>query len=281
MIVDCAIYQDGRRTHTPDDLSDALDQARAQGDSFVWVGVHDPTEAEFAGIAAEFGLHPLAVEDVLKAHQRPKLEIYPDALFAVVRPLRYHDDSGTVSASELMVFIGDAFVVTIRHGEAATAAEVRAGLEDRPSVLKHGPIAVLYAICDSVVDDYLEVAVELQVDLEELEEKVFAPIGGDSARIAATIYEFKRQVMEFRRASGPLAEPMARMAAGGMPYTPGAPSRSSATSPTTSPGSPTPGSPWTGCCPTSSPRTSPRSASGRTTTCARSPPGRPWPRCPR
>ncbi|WP_329361473.1 magnesium and cobalt transport protein CorA [Streptomyces sp. NBC_00669] len=220
MIVDCAIYQDGRRTHTPDDLSDALDQARAQGDSFVWVGVHDPTEAEFAGIAAEFGLHPLAVEDVLKAHQRPKLEIYPDALFAVVRPLRYHDDSGTVSASELMVFIGDAFVVTIRHGEAATAAEVRAGLEDRPSVLKHGPIAVLYAICDSVVDDYLEVAVELQVDLEELEEKVFAPIGGDSARIAATIYEFKRQVMEFRRASGPLAEPMARMAAGGMPYTP-------------------------------------------------------------
>jgi magnesium transporter len=219
VIVDCAIYRDGRRADTPDDLSDALDQARRQGDSFVWIGVHEPTEAEFAGIASEFGLHPLAVEDVLKAHQRPKLEIYPDALFAVVRPLKYHDADGTVSASELMVFVGDAFVITIRHGDAATAAEARVRLEGKPSVLKHGPVAVLHAICDSAVDDYLDIAAELQVDLEELEEKVFAPVGGDSARTAATIYSFKRQVLEFRRASGPLAEPMARMAAGGMPYT--------------------------------------------------------------
>ncbi|WP_202238059.1 magnesium and cobalt transport protein CorA [Actinacidiphila reveromycinica] len=219
MIVDCAIYRDGRRTGSPDDLSDALDQARSQGDSFVWIGVHDPTEAEFAGIASEFGLHPLAVEDVLKAHQRPKLETYPGALFAVLRPLRYHDDTGTVSASELMVFIGDAFVVTIRHGATSTAAQARARLEERPEVLRRGPVVVLHAICDSVVDDYLEVAADLQVDLEELEEKVFAPVGGDSARTAATIYAFKRQVLEFRRASGPLAEPMARMAAGGMPYT--------------------------------------------------------------
>ncbi|WP_335982585.1 MULTISPECIES: magnesium and cobalt transport protein CorA [Streptomycetaceae] len=219
MIVDCALYRDGRRTRTPDDLSAALARARGQGDSFLWIGVHDPTEPEFADIAAALELHPLAVEDVVKAHQRPKLEIYPGALFAVLRPLRYDDAKGTVGASELMVFLGDAFVVTIRHGATGAAAAARTRLEKDPAMLKHGPVAVLHAICDSVVDDYLDVATELQVDLEELEERVFAPVGGDSARTAATIYAFKRQVLEFRRATGPLAEPMARMAAGGMPYT--------------------------------------------------------------
>ncbi|SEG81992.1 magnesium transporter [Actinacidiphila yanglinensis] len=219
MIVDCAIYREGRRAPTPDDLSDALDQARASGDAFVWVGVTEPTESEFDHIASEFGLHPLAVEDVLKAHQRPKLEIYHESLFAVVRPLRYDDARGTVTASELMVFVGDSFVVTVRHGETHTAADVRARLESQPEVLRHGPDSVLYAICDHVVDDYLDIAGELQTDLEELEEKVFAPVGKDAARTAATIYAFKRQVLEFRRASGPLAEPMARMASGSMPFT--------------------------------------------------------------
>jgi magnesium transporter len=219
VIVDCAIYRDGRRAKSPGDLSDALDEARRTGDAFVWVGVHEPTEEEFENIASEFGLHPLAVEDVLKAHQRPKLELYREALFAVVRPLTYHDHDGTVTATELMVFVGDAFVVTVRHGESRTAAHVRDRLENDRGVLRHGPVAVLYAICDSVVDDYLDIAAELQVDLEELEEKVFAPIGGDSARTAETIYSFKRQVLEFRRATGPLAEPMARMASGSMPYT--------------------------------------------------------------
>ena len=218
MIVDRALYRGGRRTRTPDDLKDALAAARAAGDGFVWVGVHDPTPDEFDMVADAFGLHPLAVEDALKAHQRPKLEVYRESLFAVVKPLDYKDDGGTVSASELMVFLGDGFVVTVRHGRAAVAAQVRARLENEPDVLRHGPASVLYAIYDSVVDTYLDIAVELQLDLEELEEQVFDPSGGTAAGTAATIYGFKRQVLEFRRCSNPLTDPLARLAAGSVPY---------------------------------------------------------------
>ena len=218
MIVDCAIYKDGRRAETPNDLSDALAEARATDDSFIWIGLSEPTDQEFDRVASEFGLHPLAVEDALTAHQRPKLESYREALFTVVKPLAYDDDRDEVTASELMVFIGDAFVVTVRHGEAHTAADVRARMEQRPEVLRHGPVAVLYAICDAVVDDYMAIALELQTDPEELEEKVFAPSGGGDSRLASTIYGFKRQVMEFRRATSPLTAPMARLAGGGVPF---------------------------------------------------------------
>ncbi|WP_037909217.1 magnesium/cobalt transporter CorA [Actinacidiphila yeochonensis] len=218
MIVDCALYRDGRRTRTPDDLEEALAAARAAGEAFVWVGVHDPTPEEFDRVSAAFGLHPLAVEDALKAHQRPKLEVYQESLFAVVRPLDYDDDAGTVTPSELMVFLGEGFVVTVRHGRAAVAGQVRARLEKDPAVLRHGPASVLYAICDSVVDAYLDIAAELQLDLEELEERVFDPSGGTATGTAATIYAFKRQVLEFRRCSGPLAEPLGQLAAGEVPY---------------------------------------------------------------
>jgi magnesium transporter len=135
-------------------------------------------------------------------------------LFTVVKPLSYDDARGTVSASELMVFVGESFVVTVGHGAATTAAEARVRMEETPDILRHGPVAVLHAICDCVVDAYLDIAAELQSDLEELEEQVFAPSGGDSARIAGVIYAFKRQVLEFRRATNPLAEPMARLASG-------------------------------------------------------------------
>ncbi|CAO0829024.1 Magnesium transport protein CorA OS=Streptomyces microflavus OX=1919 GN=corA PE=3 SV=1 [Streptomyces microflavus] len=145
----------------------------------------------------EFGLHPLAVEDALRAHQRPKLEVYDDSLFAVLKPVVYESSSDTVSTDELMIFIGDSFVVTVRHGDSAPLADVRSRLEADPQILAHGPTAVLYAISDAVVDHYIDVAGELQVDLEELETEVFAPSGGDSSNTAASIYTFKRQVLEF------------------------------------------------------------------------------------
>jgi magnesium transporter len=218
VIVDCAIYRDGCRAKTPDDLSDALAEARASGDCFIWVGMHEPTAKEFDEVATEFGLHPLAVEDALKAHQRPKMEVYQAALFTVVKPMRYDDDAGRITTDELMIFIGESFVVTVRHGEATTAADVRTRMEQAPEVLRHGPAAVLYAICDTVVDTYLDIAAELQVDLEELEEEVFSPTGGGSTHVAGVIYAFKRQVLEFRRATTPLIEPMARLAAGNAPF---------------------------------------------------------------
>lgn len=184
MIVDCAIYREGRRTEGPKDFSDALDEARAIGDAFVWIGVHEPTEEEFDLVSSEFGLHPLAVEDALKAHQRPKLEVYDDSLFMVLKPVVYEPESDSVDTSELMIFIGDSFVVTVRHGEGAPLHDVRERLEADPDVLKHGPTAVLYAISDAVVDHYIDVAAELQVDLEEMETEVFAPTGKPAGKEA-------------------------------------------------------------------------------------------------
>ncbi|MEV0495131.1 magnesium/cobalt transporter CorA [Streptomyces atratus] len=219
VIVDCAIYRDGRRTDGPADFSDALDEARATGDAFLWIGLHEPTEKEFDLVSSEFGLHPLAVEDALRAHQRPKLEVYDDSLFVVIKPVVYEPESDTVTTDELMIFIGDSFVVTVRHGEGAPLAEVRRRLEADPEVLKHGPTAVLYAVSDAVVDHYIDVAAELQVDLEELETEVFAPSSAvDTKNTAPRIYTFKRQVLEFRRATGPLSAPMARLAGAGVPF---------------------------------------------------------------
>jgi magnesium transporter len=216
VIVDCAIYRDGRRTKGPADLSDALAQCRRGPYDFVWIGLYEPTEKEFDKVTEEFGLHPLAVEDALKAHQRPKLEVYDDSLFVVLKPVGYEPKSDVVTAGEVMVFVGDSFVVTVRHGEEAPLADVRHRLEEEPETLRHGPTAVLYSIADAVVDHYVEVADELGTDLEELEAEVFSPTQGGSRHTASRIYAFKRQVMEFRRATGPLAQPLARLAGGGL-----------------------------------------------------------------
>ncbi|MET8566057.1 magnesium/cobalt transporter CorA [Streptomyces flaveolus] len=214
MIVDCAIYRHGHRTEGPEDLSDALAEARAAG-GFVWIGLHEPSEREFDLVTEEFGLHPLAVEDALKAHQRPKLEVYDDSLFMVLKPVVYEPESDAVSAGEVMVFVGDCFVVTVRHGECSPLAAVRHRLEEEPEMLEKGPTAVLYAIADATVDHYLEVATELQTDLDELETEVFQPETGGSRNTASRIYTFKRQVLEFRRATGPLALPLNRLAGNG------------------------------------------------------------------
>ncbi|MFC8145083.1 magnesium/cobalt transporter CorA [Streptomyces paradoxus] len=211
MIVDCAIYREGQRTEGPEDLSDALGEARTAG-GFVWIGLHEPTEDEFDHVTREFGLHPLAVEDALKAHQRPKLEVYDDSLFVVLKPVAYEPQSDTVSSGEIMIFLGDSFVVTVRHGEGSPLKAVRRRLEQEPELLGKGPTSVLYAVADATVDHYLDVATELQTDLEGLEAEVFSPDGGGSRNTASRIYDFKRQVLEFRRATGPLAPPMSRLA---------------------------------------------------------------------
>ncbi|WP_306192547.1 MULTISPECIES: magnesium/cobalt transporter CorA [unclassified Streptomyces] len=210
MIVDCCIYRDGHRAEGPRDFSDALAEARTAG-GFVWMGLHEPSAEEFDLVSAEFALHPLAVEDALKAHQRPKMEIYDDSLFVVLKPVVYEPRSDAVSTGEIMIFLGDSFVVTVRHGEGVGLNVVRRRLEREPEMLGKGPTAVLYAIADSVVDHYLDVATELQTDLEELEAEVFSPERGSSRHTASGIYNFKRQITEFRRATGPLGLPMSRL----------------------------------------------------------------------
>nr|WP_206322865.1 magnesium/cobalt transporter CorA [Streptomyces sp. HNM0575] len=202
----------------PSDYSDALDEARETGDAFLWIGLHEPTEAEFDHVRSEFGLHPLAVEDALHAHQRPKLEVYDDSLFLVLKPVSYDSSATAVSTGELMLFVGDSFVVTVRHGDANPLGAVRERLEHEPEVLRHGPTAVMYAVADAIVDRYMEVVADLQVSLDSLEEDVFSPEAYAARDIAGRTYAFKRQVLGFRRATGPLGEPLERLTRAGVPF---------------------------------------------------------------
>jgi magnesium transporter len=167
-----------------------------------WIGLYRPTEEEFAAVDEEFNLHPLAVEDAIKAHQRPKLERYGQTLFVVLRPARYLDESETVEFGEIHVFVGEDFVITVRHGEAPELSEVRRQLEDEPELLRRGPEAILHAIVDRVVDDYAPVVEGLENDIQEIETEVF---GGGNPDVSLRIYKLSREVIEFQRAIGPLA----------------------------------------------------------------------------
>ncbi len=219
MIVDSAIYRGGHRSEGPEDYSDALAVARQEGDAFVWLGVVEPTTEELDLVSEEFGLHPLAVEDAVSAHQRPKVERYPDSLFVVLKTLGYHALGHTVSTGELTVFLGDSYAMTVRHGTESPLAGLRATMEEQPELLAQGPAAVLYAVADLVVDQYLEVAAALQTDLDDLEAEVFAP-GRPARGLAERIYAFKRQVTAVRKCTGPLQEPLFRLASGSVPPVP-------------------------------------------------------------
>jgi len=199
MIVDNAIYVDGRRVAEPTSLQETYQASREQR-GLAWIGLHEPTEEEFSSVAQEFGLHPLAVEDAVKAHQRPKLERYDETLFVVLRPARYVDETESVEFGEVHVFVGEDFVVTVRHGEASELGKVRKRLEGDPDLLRLGPEAILYAIMDQVVDDYGPVVEGLENDIDEIETEVFSGNAGVSRRI----YELSREVIQFQRATQPL-----------------------------------------------------------------------------
>jgi magnesium/cobalt transport protein CorA len=201
MIMDCAIYRKGVRDSVDGDLSDALDAARELGDSFMWIGLHEPTADEFDLVADELKLHPLAIEDAVHAHQRPKLERYGDVLFVVVKTLRYIDETSDIEVGEIMLFLGKDFVITVRHGEGAPLKAVRARLEADHELLRHGPSAVLYTVLDEIVDRYGAIAHEVETDIIDLERRVFSP---QRTTVTEDIYELKREVLEFRGAEDPL-----------------------------------------------------------------------------
>jgi magnesium transporter len=216
-VVDCAVYRDGKRMEsaTCQTPHEAMLRVR-EGGGFAWIGLHEPTEAEFAGIAAEFGLHPLAVEDAVHAHQRPKLERYDDTLFTVFKTIHYVEHaeltatSEVVETGEVMCFTGRDFVITVRHGGKGSLRALRHGLQKDVDLLAKGPSAVLHAIADHVVDGYIAVAAAVQDDIDEVEIDVFsAPAkGGPRGSDAGRIYQLKREVLEFKRAVSPLLRPM-------------------------------------------------------------------------
>ena len=206
MIVDQAIYRQGQRLPCGD-LSDALEDLRGGDDphAFLWIGLKNPTDAEFDLVNDELKLHPLAVEDAVKGNQRPKVELYDNTIFVVMKTLRYIEETSDIETGEVMLFVGDRFVVTVRRGEANPLAGVRQSLEAATDTLRHGEIAVVHAVMDSIIDNYVSIDAELQKDLEEIEEAVFS---GSQHASSSTIYRLKREVLEFRRAAVPLSAPL-------------------------------------------------------------------------
>ncbi|WP_174550999.1 magnesium/cobalt transporter CorA [Actinomadura macra] len=201
VIVDKAIYANGTRSDIDGDISDAFDLARENGECFVWIGLFEPDEEEFELVRDELRLHPLAAEDAVSAHQRPKMERYDDTLFVVLKTLTYVDETSDIEVGEIMVFLGADFVVTVRHGAGNPLGPVRKRLEESPELLKHGATAVLYAVCDEIVDRYGLVVHEVEVDIIGLERAVFDPSARD---VTAEVYSLKREVLEFRSAEDPL-----------------------------------------------------------------------------
>jgi magnesium transporter len=218
-VVDCALYVKGKRQPGQWTYRDALAAARKRGENaFVWLGLHDPEIAELSDIAEVFELDEFAIEDILqRAHQRPKIEQYGDTTFAVMRTARYIEHEKLTEATEVvetghvMMFVGDRFVITVRLGEAAKLAPVRAGLEARPDLLGYGPWAVVYGIADCVVDAYMDVADMVEADIDEVETSVF---DRDRQEKITRIYHLKREMVEFKRAVLPLQRPLGSLVEG-------------------------------------------------------------------
>jgi magnesium transporter len=208
VIIGRAIYRDGERAEEHQDIAGMAASCRAGG-GIAWLGLYRPTHAEFEDVAREFALHELAVEDAVNAHQRAKLERYGDTLFCVLRPARYIDETETVEFGEIHVFAGPQFVITVRHGEAPDLAAVRRGLEARPDLLRRGPVAILHAIMDHVVDGYAPVVAGVENDVDEIEDQVFGDRGTDD--VSRRIYELTREVIEFQRATKPLVPILERL----------------------------------------------------------------------
>src|SRR3954452_20441140 len=212
-VVDCALYVDGKRQEGRLPYQGALQAAEESG-GFVWIGLYEPSDQQVNALAQEFDLHSLAVEDAVTAHQRPKLERYGDHWFLVLKTVKYieHEEltgqSEVVRTGEIMVFVGHNFIVTVRHGSARPLGEIREALENDEELVRHGPPGVLYKICDQVVDDYVDVAYEVEQDIDELEESVFSPKRTDDT---FRIYQLKHELLDCRRAVVPLGRRMDHM----------------------------------------------------------------------
>jgi magnesium transporter len=210
VIVDSAVYEDGRRRDGDVGVHEAMEACRLPN-AFTWIGLYEPSEQEFESIRTEFDLHPLAVEDAIVAHERPKLEVYGEMVFIVLKTARYVDPKEVIKLGEILVFLGHDYIITVRHGEASELAGVRRRLEEDRAMLKHGPGAVLHAIVDRVVDDYAPAIAGLGEDIDQVEDQVFS---GAPNNAAQRIYKLKREVLQFAHAVGPLVDPVDQLARG-------------------------------------------------------------------
>ena len=214
-IVDSAIYRDGIRVSSPQTLADTYRALHDTPGGMAWIGLYRPSESELHSLADEFDLHELAVEDAIAAHQRPKLERYDDVLFVVLRAADYLDVPEEVAFGELHVFVGPNFVITVRHSESPDLSHVRRRMEADPELLAMGTQAVLFAIIDTVVDEYAPVVAGLANDIDEIETQVFDSL---DANVSRRIYELSSEVIDFQRAIHPLATVVDNLQAGAEKY---------------------------------------------------------------
>jgi len=211
MIVNCVAYQNGRRlTNIP--VSE-IHSYITQGDCFVWVAVNDPTPDELQAMQNEFGLHDLAVEDAQHGHQRPKIDEYDGSLFVVLKMIERAGDELTVG--EVGIFVGANYVLSVRTGAQRGFTDVRARCEREPELLSHGSGYVLYALMDAVVDRYFPILDELETEIENIEERMFA---NQTARAnIEALYELKRKLMVLKHATEPLLEATGKLFGGRVP----------------------------------------------------------------
>lgn len=214
-VVDSAVYVEGVRRPGVVGLDETYEVVRATS-GVAWIGLYRPTVDELESVAAEFGLHHLAVEDALKGHQRSKLERYGDTLFLALRTARYIDETERVEFGELHVFVGPQFVITVRHAESPDLALVRDRLEADPALLAKGPEAILYAVLDEVVDEYEPVIAGLENDIDEIEDQLFGEAEHDV--LTRRIYDLSSEVIGFQRAVQPLIGIIAALQRGGEKY---------------------------------------------------------------
>jgi magnesium transporter len=211
MIADCAVYRDGRRTS--DGRLSLHDAAGARaGGAFVWLELAEPSEPEMESLKDEFELPELAVEDAHHAHQRPKVEQYGNCLFVVLRTVAYDAGAEVISTGEIHLFLGKSYVIVVRHGaQLEELSWIRRRLEGRAELIQLGPGAVLYGVMDQVVDSYAPVIEEVGSDIDEVEVEVF---GAEARETTERIYNLKRQVLELKRATEPLVDPLDHIQSG-------------------------------------------------------------------
>jgi magnesium transporter len=211
VLINCVAYQDGRKL--ADIQPSEIRAYVSRPECFVWVALLDPTAADLAAMQTEFGLHPLAVEDARHGHQRPKLEEYGDSLFVVLHLIDVAD--GDLHVGEVAVFVGPNYVLSVRSQSPRGFVDVRARCEREPALLRHGSGFVLYAVMDAVVDRYFPVLDALEVELDQIEQRIFS--SRDNRAIIQALYELKQKLMTLKHAIGPLLEATGKLYGGRVP----------------------------------------------------------------
>ena len=212
MLINCVVYQDGRKV--AEIATDEIHEYLRRPKTFVWVALHDPAAPELEQMQKEFGLHPLAVEDAQRGHERPKIEEYGDSIFAVLHMIEPTD--GQFQVGEVAIFAGPNYVLSIRSHAQKGFQEVRARCEREPELLRQGSGYVLYALMDAVVDRYFPILDRLEDELDAIEQHIFAPEGSPRANIEA-LYELKQRLMIMKHAVAPLLEGVSNLSGGRVP----------------------------------------------------------------